>query len=369
VHVDFDRWPDTIAAYESWWTGGLGRPVANLCVIDPPEEVRRRLGAPPALDYTRFTGSYPFDVSARTIVERWDYELASRRYVADGFPSIWPNFGAGALAAMTGCRMLVREETIWFEPASVVPAAELSIAADVTSPVAGRIAEIYREAASLWGDQVQLGMTDLGGTLDVLQSFFPSERLALELYDNPDQMHRLISEVHDAWWSHFNTFRASSGKSNPGHSAWTALLSRESYYMLQCDFAYMIGPDMFDEFVLPELTASCARLDRPFYHLDGVGQLIHLDKILAMPGLAGVQWIPGDGAPDVRHWPEVYRKIRDAGKLIQLFVDQSEAGCQVLDVLADQLGGLDNTAIVGEVTAGAEEETARLVLERHGVAW
>ena len=66
--------------------------------------------------------------------------------------------------------------------------------------------------------------------------------------------------------------------------------------MLQRDFAYMIGPDTFDEFIVPELTASSGRLQRPFYHLDGKGELVHLDRILAIPGPAGVQWIPGDGA-------------------------------------------------------------------------
>ncbi|MBU8912782.1 MAG: hypothetical protein KOO61_02080 [Spirochaetales bacterium] len=369
MRVHFDRWQETVATYESWWKGELGRPIVNLSLIDSPDVAEERLGRAPELPFETFTGSYPADVSPEAIVDRWDWELASRRYVADGFPSIWPNFGAGVVAAMTGCEMLVREDTIWFEPKSIVPSGDLSIGPDVTTAVALRIADIYRQAVALWGGVVQLGATDLGGTLDVLQSLFPSQRLALELYDRPDEMNRLIWEVHAAWWAHFDAFQAIVAETNPGYTAWTPLLSRESYYMLQCDFAYMIGPDMFDEFVLPELTASCARLGRPFYHLDGEGQLIHLDKILAIPGLAGVQWIPGDGAADVRHWPEIYGKIRDAGKLIQLFVGQSEAGLEILDLLADQLGDLSGVAIIGDVRAGLDEEAARKILERHAIPW
>lgn len=369
MRTTFDRWPQTIETYESWWAGTLGRPIVNLYAIDPPEAVERRLGPAPPLEYTRFTGRYGSNVSPQAIVDRWDYELASRRFVADGFPSIWPNFGAGALAAMTGCELRVAEDTIWFEPSRIVDPGKLHIQPRVDSAVASRIKALYREATSLWGGTVQLGMVDLGGTLDVLQSFLPSERLALELYDNPFEMHRLISEVHAAWWAHFDSFRALVANTNPGYTAWTPLLSLESYYMLQSDFAYMIGPDMFDQFVLPELTRSCARLVRPFYHLDGHGQLVHLDKILEIPGLAGVQWIPGEGAPDVSHWPDVYRRIRDAGKLTQLFVHQSAAGLGILDVLAEQLGSLAGIAVVGEVQAGAEEEAARRVLERHGIPW
>lgn len=58
-----------------------------------------------------------------------------------------------------------------------------------------------------------------------------------------------------------------------------------------------------------------------FYHLDGKGQLLHLDLLLAVPGLQGVQWIPGDGNPqsaEAAWWP-VLQRIRAAGKLVQIF--------------------------------------------------
>ena len=43
--------------------------------------------------------------------------------------------------------------------------------------------------------------------------------------------------------------------------------------MLQCDFSYMISPNMFKRFVVPDLTACCDHLDYGFYHLDGKGEL------------------------------------------------------------------------------------------------
>jgi hypothetical protein len=38
-------------------------------------------------------------------------------------------------------------------------------------------------------------------------------------------------------------------------------------------------------------------LPRTFYHLDGIGQLHHLDLVLSIAELDGVQWVPGDGKP------------------------------------------------------------------------
>ena len=67
-----------------------------------------------------------------------------------------------------------------------------------------------------------------------------------------------------------------------------------------------------------------------------------------MEGLKGVQWIPGEGAPDVSQWPEVYRRIREAGKLIQVFGSQYPGGLEIIDVLADQLGSAKGIVFVGD---------------------
>ncbi len=95
-----------------------------------------------------------------------------------------------------------------------------------------------------------------------------------------------------------------------------------------------VGPDMFDEFAAPELKATCAKLPYSFYHLDGVDALVHLRSVLAIDDLDGVQWVPGAGRPGCAYWPEVYRRIRAAGKKIQV-VDGDLAG---LDAVIHQIG-------------------------------
>ena len=367
--VRFDRWEKVLDAHERWWEHSLGRPLVSLAVIDTPEATARRVGPAPELPMLHFTGNHDDGIDPARIVDRWDWDLSRRRYVADGFPSVWPNFGAGTLAAFLGARMVHRDETIWFEPTTVVPPNELSLALDRENPVLRRVISIVEEAARFWTGTVQVGMSDLGGNLDVVQSFRPSELLATDLYDYPDDIKRLTWEVHEAWFEAFELISGACGASNPGYTAWAPILSRESYYMLQCDFCYMIGPAMFDEFVKPEIEASCRRLARPFYHLDGKGELPHLPSLLAIPELRGIQWVPGDGAPDIRHWPEVYRAVTEAGKLIQVFTGQSPAGLGILDVLADQIGSLDHVVVIGDVPAGAAEDEARRILDRYGVPW
>lgn len=61
-------------------------------------------------------------------------------------------------------------------------------------------------------------------------------------------------------------------------------------------------------------------MDYAFYHLDGVGQLVHLDLLLDLPHLRGIQWVPGYGKPPCEEWLPVLAKIRTAGKLCQVTV-------------------------------------------------
>ena len=101
---------------------------------------------------------------------------------------------------------------------------------------------------------------------------------------------------------------------------------------------------MFERFVLPDLSACCETLDYAFYHLDGKGQLPHLDMLLAMEHLRGIQWVPGDGQPQAEHWLPLLNRIRQSGKLCQVYVSAQGA----LTILRE-LGGKGLALVINEV--------------------
>jgi 5-methyltetrahydrofolate--homocysteine methyltransferase len=128
--------------------------------------------------------------------------------------------------------------------------------------------------------------------------------------------------------------------------------------MLQSDFAYMISPRMFERFVLPDLAAGCETLDHAFYHLDGKGQIPHLEMLLSLKRLRGIQWVPGDGAPPAEEWLPLLKRIREAGKLCQLFV--SPHGAQTI---ARELGGRGFAFYIRNAETLSAEEARELVEE------
>ncbi len=176
-----------------------------------------------------------------------------------------------------------------------------------------------------WGDKVSVAHTDLGGNLDILASFRTTEQLLLDLYDAPEEVVRLVSEITELWLRYYAELDAIIQQGGRGTTPWAAIWSPRRCYMLQCDFCYMISPEMFERFVLPDLTACCENLDHAFYHLDGKGQIPHLDMLLSLKNLAGIQWIPGDGQPPPSEWLPLLKRIRDAGKLCQLYVSAEGA--------------------------------------------
>ena len=211
--------------------------------------------------------------SAELIVDSWQWRLECRRYLGDAFPSIWPNFGPGVMAAFLGCDLKagVEADTTWFSPRENRKLSELSLVTDETNRWYQRVREIVRLADERFHGAVQIGLTDLGGNLDLLSSFRPGESLLLDLCDDPEEVERLTWEAHSSWWDYFEQFRRATPH-NPEHSAWTPIFSETPSYILQCGFSHMIGPHMFDRFVRPELVASCRKLGNAVYHLDGPGQ-------------------------------------------------------------------------------------------------
>jgi hypothetical protein len=363
MNLDFstDRWSTVKKNYRRWWAGELERPLINVTLSG-----RTPTRAKPDIPWHHFNSFYDFSVPAAKIVDWHEYHLEGKVFLGDSFPHANLYLGPGVVAAYMGAEVTnsVSAGTTWFHPRTVVPAAELRLRLVENEPWWQRTLDLYRAAQARFQGRVQLDMADLGGNLDIAATFRPSESLLLDLYDCPEEVTRLAWEGHEAWWHCFEAINKEAHL-NPGYTSWCPIFSEQPSYMLQCDFCYMIGPDMFAKFVLPELAASCRKLTNAFYHLDGPGQLPHLDQLLSLPELKGVQWVPGEGQPDITQWPDVYRRIHAAGKLIQIYSHQSPYGWETLDIIADQVGSAKGIIIVGDGGL-QDEDKVRRMLEKYG---
>ncbi len=320
AHLNFSEqdWERVEKDTLAWWEGELQRPLVYLAVVHPVE-ARRPFG---------FMTNFPFTMTADEVVDVYEPWLASTRFYADAFPWLWVNFGPGIMAGFAGSQVgTVTEpvENVWFWPVKKQEIQDIHLEYDAQNPWWQRVQAVTAAITRRYGNMMPVGITDLGGNLDILASFRETQNLLFDCLDHPDEVDRQVSQITRLWLRYYDELYQANRPFSRGSSSWTPLWSPGKTYMLQSDFCYMISPAMFERFVLPDLENICNYLDHGFYHLDGKGEIAHLDMLLSIQRLRGIQWIPGDGQPTPDQWLALLKRIRDGGKLCQVFVSPEGA--------------------------------------------
>ena len=145
-------------------------------------------------------GTFPVD----KIIDYHQHNLESEPYLGNSWPRWWPNFGAGIVAAFLGARVGVDQNTVWFEPSTNAPPADIQPKYDPHNFWWRWVKEITQAAVNRWGDQITVAHTDLGGNLDILASLRGTQNLLLDLYDCPEVVDRLTAEITRLWLYYYD---------------------------------------------------------------------------------------------------------------------------------------------------------------------
>lgn len=309
------EWESIRQTYAAWWRGELDRPLVNVSVGDPS-----------ARDLSSFLTNWPQDLSDDELVSTVEEQFSRRRFYGDAYPHFFVNYGPGIAAAFAGAELRTAPDTVWFEPPAHSRLADIRIGLNRQNLWWRRVRRVTDVLARRLGDRIQISISDIGGNMDILASLRGTHELLMDAVEQPGEVARCRRDVTRMWLEVFDELYALIKPHCAGCVPWAPTWAPGPTYMLQSDFSYMISPKMFREFVLPDLKACCDRLEYSFYHLDGIGELPHLDDLLSIPNLHGIQWIPGAGKPSPSEWPEVLDRIRSAGKLAQVYATPEEAG-------------------------------------------
>lgn len=306
-------WPEAQMRLTAWWKREvIDRPVI---MVTAPRGADR-----PGWDGWDFSRN-PDDPLG--VIRRFEAWAQSTYFGGEAFPSLWVNLGAGAVAAFLGAKPRFYSDTMWFE----------------TPMEWDRLAGIDLDPSNEWWIRAQrdtrigvergegkffVAMADLGGILDIAHSLRGKKQLMIDLFRTPGRVKDLCWRILDVWHRCYEDLNSIVQSRMKGSSAWMGIWSKDRWYPLQCDYAYMLSPAKFEEFVLPFVAEQCRRLENTVYHLDGYGQIPHLDMLLGIPELDAIQWVPGAGKPQCGDgmYFDMYRKIKDAGKGLVLGVSR-----------------------------------------------
>jgi hypothetical protein len=320
IHFCPEQWEQLNHDWSAWWAGELDRPMVMIEGFVPSSDQP---------DYNSWQDLVPYLFSLTTpadrVIDYFQRQLESMRYYGDAWPRWWPNFGPGIAASFLGACLIPTKDTTWFEPEEEIALPQLNLGFNPENEWWRRVKELTELAVERWGESVCVGFTDLGGNLDILASFLTPQQLLFALIDAPEEVICQVKTITSAWLCYYLELAAIIVPAGRGTCPWGSIWSPKRCYMLQSDFAYMISPSMFERFVLPDLEACCNEMEHGFYHLDGKGQIPHLDLLLSIDRLRGIQWIPGEGSPPPQAWLPLLKRIREGGKLCQIYVSPEGA--------------------------------------------
>jgi 5-methyltetrahydrofolate--homocysteine methyltransferase len=255
------------------------------------------------------------------VLDNFETRLPDLIFGGEAIPSFFPNYGAGIMAAVFGVVPKYQTRTIWFNrPTPVNEIVKLleDVKLNANNEWYSRLLRITEYAAKRSKGKYQLSMTDLGGILDILSSFLGPKNIILTMKRRPDIIDTCRAIILEKTLKVYDDLQNIIEKYNDGCNSWLNVWSNKRWYPIQCDFCAMLNPTWFKRFALPDIQAQAAHMDYSIYHLDGPNALIHLDDLLSIPELTGIQWVPGDGREPMGHekWYPVYKKIQMAGKNI-----------------------------------------------------
>lgn len=308
-----EDWSEAREAFRAWWEGEVRKPLIQ--VVAP-----RGTSWPPydGWDFCRFLDE------PREAVRRFEEWCRSTHFGGLAYPNLWINFGPGILAAFLGAEPVFDGRTVWFGnqrgkgPLTLRELAEAEL--DRENVWWRRVVAATRTALEAHRERFVVGMTDIGGVLDVVAALRGTVEVMKDMYRDPQGLLGAIENVARLWLEVYDEMHCLMIEyGHDGTSAWMGLWSPGRWYPLQCDISYMVSPSKFEVFVSPHLREQCERLDNPLYHWDGPGQLAHMPSLLKLDFVA-LQWVPGAheelsgndcGSPK---WYDVYRRVLDAGK-------------------------------------------------------
>ena len=230
----------------------------------------------------------------------------------ESLPSIFQNYGTSGHCNYFGAKPKYGNDTIWFD--HTLESLE-DIDGAYTEELLDKHLHIARYLTERAGDEYFVAMPDSTGTIDALGHLYGTENVLMDMISDPEAVLHAIEVVNDGWIKTNEMFhQISSGVNRGGCHAWMHLLAPGRIQHLQCDMSVMFSKEMYERFAMPELIRQMEWCEYPIYHFDGVEQVRHLDLLLSLDRLKGIQWTAVAGQPSAAHHIDILRRMQSAGK-------------------------------------------------------
>ena len=310
-------WQEARDRMIAWWAGGK------------PDRVQAHVSAPakPAKSSVASIGN---DVPAKytdpeTVLRNMEYGLEHTFWGGEMFPTHFVYFGPMFGLAYLGCEPNFAPGTTWYEPCLQDWSELPSIKFDPNNRWWQLTKEMTRlsaeRAKGRWLVTCPIAILAL---MDTICGLLGNEKTLMAMADQPMAIKTALNRIMPwARRTYDESYDIGRGYQE-GSIDWMQIWAPGRVISTQCDMSVMISPEMFRDFVVPELTDIYNHVDYGIYHLDGPEQIRHLDELLKIEKLHLIQWVPGarmnnPGHGDPLNWLDLFRRIQETGKKVLVY--------------------------------------------------
>jgi hypothetical protein len=349
----FELKPDfqeVLQRFDAWWACAIvDRPLVSMTFPLPRDE---RMAVP---EQTHASTRERW-MDTAYVVAHAVARVRNTVFFADSLPIAWPNLGPEIFSAFYGCEMEYGAQTAWSKPVlhDWSDEALRQLRLDKSSFYFRKIIEMTDALLEAAADRFIVGYTDLHPGGDALAAFRDPQALLIDTIEYPAKIKALCDKITTDFLDVYDFFFAKLSAAGMPSTTWLPAICTGKLHVPSNDFSCMISNQAFEDLFLPGIVRECRHMDRCIYHLDGPQALRHLDRLLEIPEIHAIQWVPGAGQEYWADWIEVYQHIQSKGKALELRVPLADLD-RLFQVLAPE--GVWISAVEG-VSNRAEAEAA-----------
>lgn len=311
-----------------WWKGENRKPIIFLTGKKREEK---------KVDLNQFWKTPESQPDFEKIVENQIESIKNIFYFGEAYPKLshrWGNRGTPmTMAAYMGGKVVFGEDTVWVD--KVIDNWEkFEIKFDKNKRWVKMSKELMERQIEKLDGEFLIEMPDIGDALTCFSLLRGPENLLFDIVEIPELIVEKVKNFAYEWIEAHKFFHEIYRKKLRGDTSWLIWAPGKTY-ACQCDFSTMISPDMFEKFVLPELEILKDYLEFIAWHLDGPGEIKHLDILLSLSYVKAIQIVPGAGKPPCASdfWLPVIKKIIESGKNVIIYAENDTQ----LEILLDNL--------------------------------
>lgn len=327
-----DNWDEAKERFQAWWEHkNIDRPLMKVIAkrTQPISDLEESWPA------KRPEDKY-LEVDRKAVNMR--NRCKTHRFMAESFPAMDIDLGAGSLALYLGLEPNFTWNTLWFEACIDDWEKWGALQHDPENYWWKQHLAVIRRGIELAQGDYLVTIPDIIENLDILAAMRGAQNLCFDLIDHPDLIKSYINQLDELYFIYYDQLY-NLVKDEHGGSSYTtfSIWGPGKTAKIQCDFSALISPDHFREFALESLRKQCQRLDYSLYHLDGPAAIKHVEALMEIDELDALQWTAGAGQPDGgnEQWYVIYDQVIAAGK--SLWVMLSDGGISEWIASADRL--------------------------------